>query len=152
MRVIGSWGDSISTVRSMRYLHIQVSRVSLSTILVSKCEKGAKVSLTCMDQRHKVIFYRSSDTYGAGQFNIIINNYINEKQPSEKLCLVRLVSSLDLCNVATNFAGGCRAVKLSCPSSVHREVIKYAVGPLYLDPLNGWVGSGHKWSDPNRPI
>ncbi|KAK3425662.1 hypothetical protein EUGRSUZ_F02194 [Eucalyptus grandis] len=93
--------------------------------------RRAKVSLTCMDQRHKVIFYRSSDTYGAGQFNMIINNYINEKQPSEKLCLVRLVSSLDPCNVATNFAGGCRAVKLSCPSSVHREVIKYAVGLLY---------------------
>ncbi|KAK3406252.1 hypothetical protein EUGRSUZ_K02418 [Eucalyptus grandis] len=94
--------------------------------------KGAKVSLTCMDQRYRVIFYGSDDTDGTGQFNMIVDKYINGKQLNEKLCLVRLVSSPDpTCNVATDFAGGCRGVKLSRPRSVYREVIKYAVGPLY---------------------
>ncbi|XP_030445376.2 non-classical arabinogalactan protein 31-like [Syzygium oleosum] len=94
--------------------------------------KGAKVSLTCMDQRHRVIFYGSDDTDGAGQFYMIVNKYINGKQLNEKLCSVRLVSSPDpTCDVATDFAGGCRGVELSRPSSVYREVIKYTVGPLY---------------------
>ncbi|KAF8005624.1 hypothetical protein BT93_K0030 [Corymbia citriodora subsp. variegata] len=94
--------------------------------------KGAKVSLTCMDQRHRVIFYGSDYTDGVGQFDMIVNKYINGKQLNEKLCSVRLVSSPDqTCNVPTDFAGGCRGVKLSHPSLVFREAIKYNIGPLY---------------------
>ncbi|XP_030534299.1 proline-rich protein 3 [Rhodamnia argentea] len=94
--------------------------------------KGAKVSLTCMDQRHRVIFYGSDDADGAGQFNMVVNRHINGKRLDGKLCSVRLVSSPDPdCNVATDFASGRRGVKLSRPTSVYREVIKYSVGPLY---------------------
>lgn len=93
---------------------------------------GARVSVTCLDERSRVMYYGSDDTDVAGHFSIIVNRYANGKKIVEKLCSVRLVSSPDdACNVPTDFSGGCGGVKLRRPSSVYGKVIAYTVGPLY---------------------
>ncbi|OWM69667.1 hypothetical protein CDL15_Pgr025516 [Punica granatum] len=94
--------------------------------------KGARVSVTCMDERSRITYYGGDDTDEAGRFNMVIDRYINQKMIIEKLCSVRLVSSpSDTCNVPTNFSGGCKGVKLRHPSLVYGKVIGYTVGPLY---------------------
>ncbi|GMY19310.1 non-classical arabinogalactan protein 31 [Fagus crenata] len=95
--------------------------------------KGGKVSITCMDDRSRVVYYGSDMTDELGQFDIIVNKYINRKELKAKLCSVRLVSSPDhTCNILTDFAGGRRGVKLSRPSLVYRDQIKYTLGPFYF--------------------
>ena len=94
---------------------------------------GGKVSITCMDDRSRVVYYGSDATDELGQFDIIVNKYINGKELKAKLCSVRLVSSPDsTCNILTDFAGGKRGVKLNLPSLVYRDQIKYTLGPFYF--------------------
>ncbi|KAI4319536.1 hypothetical protein MLD38_033122 [Melastoma candidum] len=97
--------------------------------------KGAKVSVTCMDERQRVVYYGSDMSDEAGRFNVIFGKYVHGKPVTDRLCKVRLVSSPDqACNVATDFAGGRSGVKLEHPTFVYREITKYTVGPLYYTP------------------
>ncbi|MED6156695.1 hypothetical protein PIB30_016629 [Stylosanthes scabra] len=94
--------------------------------------KGVKVSLTCMDKRSRVVYYTSDTTDEWGQYDIIVNKYVNGKELDTKGCTVRLVSSPDhVCNILTDFGGGNSGVKLSRPTSVYRGLIKYLLKPLY---------------------
>lgn len=93
---------------------------------------GCKVSITCMDERSRVIYYGSDITDELGQYDLVINKHINGKELKSKLCTVRLVSSPDqTCNVLTNFGGGRSGVKLNSPSSVYRDLIKHTLAPFY---------------------
>ncbi|XP_059462680.1 non-classical arabinogalactan protein 31 [Corylus avellana] len=95
--------------------------------------KGCKVSITCMDERSRVVYYASDLTDELGQFDIAVNKYVHGKELKAKLCSVRLVSSPEpTCNILTNFAGGRRGVKLNQPTLVYRDVIKYMLGPFYF--------------------
>lgn len=95
--------------------------------------KGGKVSVTCMDERKRVVYYGSDLTDGQGVFDLIVNKYVNGKELKPDCCWVRLVSSPDAtCNLLTNFAGGRSGVKLNRPTSVYRDMIKYGVGPFYF--------------------
>ncbi|XP_041025038.1 pistil-specific extensin-like protein [Juglans microcarpa x Juglans regia] len=96
--------------------------------------KGCKVSITCMDERSRVVYYGSDMTDELGQFDIIVNKYINGKKLNTKLCWVRLVSSPHpTCNILTDFAGGRRGVKLSLPATlVYRDQTEYTLGPFYF--------------------
>ncbi|KAK2364242.1 hypothetical protein P8452_67258 [Trifolium repens] len=97
-----------------------------------KAIKGAKVSLTCMDKRNKVVFYTSDKTDELGQYDMAVNKYIYGKELDIKGCYVRLVSSPDnVCNILTNFGGGKSGFKLSYPTSEYRGLIKYMVTPFY---------------------
>ncbi|KAG9143962.1 hypothetical protein Leryth_021634 [Lithospermum erythrorhizon] len=94
--------------------------------------KGAKVSVTCMDKRKRVIYYGSDLTDKIGHFDIIMKKYQGKKPVDPKLCYLRLVKSPDpICHIATNFAGGKSGVKLRRPTMVYRDTIKYIVGPFY---------------------
>ncbi|XP_027072900.1 pistil-specific extensin-like protein [Coffea arabica] len=94
--------------------------------------QGCKVSVTCLDDRSRVMYYGSDLTDEAGDFDMIINKYINGKAVNAENCFLRLVSSPDpVCNVATDFAGGKTGVKLHRPTVVYRDVIKYVLGPFY---------------------
>nr|XP_011468000.1 PREDICTED: proline-rich protein 3 [Fragaria vesca subsp. vesca] len=94
---------------------------------------GGKVSVTCLDERKRVVYYGSDLTDETGQFELTINKYtIHGKELQAKRCSVRLVSSPDAtCNVLTDFAGGRSGVKLQRPSSVYRDLVKYTLGPFY---------------------
>lgn len=93
---------------------------------------GCKVSVTCLDDRSRVIYYGSDLTDEAGDFEMMINKYINGKMLNDKNCFLRLVSSPDpVCNIATDFAGGKTGVKLHRPTVVYRDIIKYVLGPFY---------------------
>ncbi|KAL9411612.1 hypothetical protein AB3S75_045251 [Citrus x aurantiifolia] len=95
--------------------------------------KGVTVSLTCMDDRSRVMCYKSDETDEQGQFYMTVDRIINGKELKAKLCSVRLVSSTHAdCSIATNFAGGKIGVKLMrSPTSMFRNIIKYRVGPFY---------------------
>ncbi|KAF5747852.1 pistil-specific extensin-like protein [Tripterygium wilfordii] len=98
----------------------------------SKPIKGSKVSITCMDKRHRVIHYGSDETDEQGEYDITISKYKNGKEVKPELCTVRLVSSPDpVCNIFTNFGSGKSGVKLQRPSSVFRDLVKYTLGPFY---------------------
>ncbi|KAM1294579.1 pistil-specific extensin-like protein [Malus sylvestris] len=94
---------------------------------------GGKVSMTCMDERSRVVFYASDLTDEKGQFNLIMNKYTtNGKEVNANRCSLRLVSCPDAtCNVPTNFGGGRSGVKLNRPSLVYRDLVKYTLGPFY---------------------
>ncbi|CAN6716186.1 unnamed protein product [Malus baccata var. baccata] len=95
--------------------------------------KGGKVSVTCMDDRNRVVFYGSDLTDEKGQFDLIMNKYtINGKEVKANRCSVRLVSCPDAtCNVPTNFSRGRSGMKLNRPSFVYRDLVKYTLGPFY---------------------
>ncbi|KAG8376636.1 hypothetical protein BUALT_Bualt09G0084000 [Buddleja alternifolia] len=95
--------------------------------------KGSKVSITCMDDRNRVVQYASDLTDDAGNFEVTCNQYVNKKEIKPQNCFFRLVSSPDpLCNIATNFAGGKSGVKLHRrPAMVYRNIVKYDLGPFY---------------------
>ncbi|KAM7526138.1 hypothetical protein LguiA_016040 [Lonicera macranthoides] len=94
--------------------------------------KGCKVSITCMDDRSRVIYYGSDLTDEAGDFDMTINKHIYGKELNPKGCFLRLISSPDpVCNIATDFAGGRTGVKLGRPAVVYRDVIKHILGPFY---------------------
>ncbi|GAV62924.1 LOW QUALITY PROTEIN: Pollen_Ole_e_I domain-containing protein, partial [Cephalotus follicularis] len=67
--------------------------------------KGCVVSLTCMDERRKIV-YCGSDVTVRGQFEMMLNKYKYGKELKAELC-VRLVSSSPHppCHIATHFAG-----------------------------------------------
>ncbi|KAL5709693.1 hypothetical protein ACHQM5_020351 [Ranunculus cassubicifolius] len=95
--------------------------------------KGGKVSITCMDERSRVIFYGSDVTDDKGVFDLVVPKSVNGKKLKHDLCSVRLVSAPDtVCNIPTNFGGGQLGVKLNRPSLVYRDLIKYVVGPFYF--------------------
>ncbi|KAL8245213.1 hypothetical protein R6Q59_011471 [Mikania micrantha] len=94
--------------------------------------EGCTVSVTCMDERKRIIYYGSDKTDKAGEFEVTINRYIHGKMINPEACFTRLVSSPDpVCNIPTNFAGGKTGVKLGCPTTVYRDIIKYIHDPLY---------------------
>lgn len=93
---------------------------------------GSKVSVTCLDERNRVVQYASDLTDEAGDFDIACNKYINGKKLNPQNCFLRLVSSPDpVCNIATNFAGGKSGVKLQRPNVVYRDLVKYVLGSFY---------------------
>ncbi|CAN1134883.1 hypothetical protein LINPERHAP2_LOCUS8534 [Linum perenne] len=95
--------------------------------------KGSKVSLTCMDDRKRVMYYDSDLTDERGQYEMVVSKYINGKRLNNKLCWVRLVSSPDSnCNVVTDFAGGKSGVKLGQPAFVYRGLTKYELGSFFF--------------------
>ncbi|KAF8395318.1 hypothetical protein HHK36_019261 [Tetracentron sinense] len=95
--------------------------------------KGCRVSVTCMDERNRVVYYESDETDEQGEFEVMVDKYINGKELKAKRCSVRLVSSPDpVCNILTDFAGGQSGVKLSRPSHMYRDLIKYTLGPFYF--------------------
>ncbi|KAL0344720.1 UNVERIFIED_CONTAM: Pistil-specific extensin-like protein [Sesamum radiatum] len=94
--------------------------------------KGCKVSVTCLDDRNRVVHYASDLTDDVGDFEITCNKYVNSKELKPQNCFVRLVSSPDpVCNIATNFGGGKSGVKLLRPAIVYRDIVKYMLGPFY---------------------
>ncbi|XVF55589.1 hypothetical protein PTKIN_Ptkin06aG0048000 [Pterospermum kingtungense] len=95
--------------------------------------KGAKASVTCLDERSRIIYYGSDETDEQGQFNMVVNKYINGKELQERSCMVRLVSSPHTtCNIPTNFAGGNTGVKLPIrPTVVYRDLVQYQLGTFF---------------------
>ncbi|KMT02037.1 hypothetical protein BVRB_9g207700 [Beta vulgaris subsp. vulgaris] len=94
--------------------------------------KGCRVSITCLDEHKGLAYYGSDATDDDGQFNMMVDKSVHGKKISPKDCLVRLVSSPDpSCNIATDFAGGKKGVKLRQASVSYRGMTKYVVGPFY---------------------
>ncbi|XVE96552.1 hypothetical protein REPUB_Repub02eG0232400 [Reevesia pubescens] len=95
--------------------------------------KGSKVSVTCMDDRNRVMYYGSDETDEQGQFNMVVNKFINGKELVTKACLVRLVSSPHpTCNIPTNFAGGLTGIKLPIrPTVLYRDLVQYQLGTFF---------------------
>ncbi|XP_051131188.1 pistil-specific extensin-like protein [Andrographis paniculata] len=94
--------------------------------------KDSRVSVTCLDDRKRVVHYASDLTDKNGDFDIACNRFVNGKELKPQNCNVRLVSSPDpVCNIATDFAGGKTGLKLRRPTEVYRDVLKFALGPLY---------------------
>ncbi|KAL9228087.1 hypothetical protein vseg_003702 [Gypsophila vaccaria] len=92
---------------------------------------GSTVSVTCFEQK-RVACYKSDTTDDDGEFNILVEKTVFGKKLDPKNCVVRLVSSPDAsCNIATDFAGGKKGVKLRQPTLVYRGKTKYVVGPFY---------------------
>ncbi|XP_044506697.1 pistil-specific extensin-like protein [Mangifera indica] len=96
--------------------------------------KGVKVSLTCMDNRRRVMYYRSDETNEEGRFEMSVDKYAYQnKEVKSERCRVRLVSSPHPgCNVFTDFNGGKSGVKLRRPSSVYRDTVAYTMQPFYF--------------------
>ncbi|KAH7690796.1 hypothetical protein IHE45_02G074100 [Dioscorea alata] len=96
--------------------------------------KGCKVSVTCMDERRRVVYHANDETDDQGEFQLLVNKYINGKElKHEKGCTVRLVSSPHPnCNIATDFGKGKSGAKLCSPSHVYPGLVKYTVGPFYF--------------------
>ncbi|OVA17909.1 Pollen Ole e 1 allergen/extensin [Macleaya cordata] len=96
--------------------------------------KGCRVSVTCMDEHDRVIYYGSDETDEEGEFEMIIDKYTSKgKELKTELCKTRLVSSPDpACNVPTDFAGGQSGVELFNPSVNYRDLTKYNLGPFYF--------------------
>ena len=93
---------------------------------------GSRVSVTCMDDRRRVIYYGSDETDEAGEYVLIVNKYVNGKEVKATGCWVRLVSSSDSsCNIPTDFAGGRSGVKLRRPTWLYRDQTKYTIHPFY---------------------
>ncbi|XVE61605.1 hypothetical protein DITRI_Ditri06bG0053600 [Diplodiscus trichospermus] len=95
--------------------------------------RGCKVSVTCMDDRSRIMYYGSDETDEKGEFNMVVNKYINGKELKAKSCLVRLVSSPHpTCNIPTNFAGGHTGVELPVrPAVVYRDLVQYQLGTFF---------------------
>ncbi|XP_050228165.1 pistil-specific extensin-like protein [Mercurialis annua] len=95
--------------------------------------KGCKVSLTCMDERKRVMYYSSDFTDEEGQFEMRVNKLVNGKELKEKLCSVRLVFSPDqTCNILTDYAGGKSGVLLKRPTLIYRDMVKFLLDPFYF--------------------
>ncbi|KAL3825831.1 hypothetical protein ACJIZ3_021860 [Penstemon smallii] len=94
--------------------------------------KGSIVSVTCLDDRNRVVEFASDLTDDAGDFDITCDKYANGKKINPQNCFLRLVSSPDpVCNIATNSAGGKTGVRLTRPNVVYRDLVKYVLGPFY---------------------
>ncbi|XP_009779882.1 pistil-specific extensin-like protein [Nicotiana sylvestris] len=94
--------------------------------------KGSIVSLTCLDERRRVMYYGSDLTDEAGKFDLITNTTCYGKTIKPQNCFLRLVSSPDpVCNIATDFAGGKSGIKLHRPTVIYRDLLKYVLGPFY---------------------
>ncbi|PON56148.1 Pollen Ole e 1 allergen and extensin family protein [Parasponia andersonii] len=103
-------------------------------VIGAKPIQGSIVSITCMDERRRVVHYASDVTDQYGQFDFSINvNVYGHKKLNPKLCKARLVSSPDSdCNVLTDFAHGQTGVSLSWPTSILEDYAKYTLGPFYF--------------------
>lgn len=95
---------------------------------------GSVVSITCMDDNHRVVHYASDVTDELGQFDFNINmNVCRNKKLNPKLCRARLLSSPDSnCNILTDFACGRTGVSLRWPTSVSEDSTTYTLGPFYF--------------------
>ncbi|XP_021864897.1 uncharacterized protein [Spinacia oleracea] len=94
--------------------------------------KGARVSITCLDDCDGLAHYGSDATDDDGEFSLIVKKIVHGKKLNLKDCLVRLVSSPDSsCNILTDFGKGKTGVNLRQPSVIYRGVTKYVVGPFY---------------------
>ncbi|KAH7553624.1 hypothetical protein JRO89_XS12G0035100 [Xanthoceras sorbifolium] len=95
--------------------------------------KGVKVSLTCMDERSRVMYYKSDLTDEKGYYEMEVERYVYGKELKANLCRVRLVSSPDpTCNVITNFAGGKSGVNLQRLTEVYGDTLKYKLGHFFF--------------------
>ncbi|XP_062119182.1 non-classical arabinogalactan protein 30 [Humulus lupulus] len=96
--------------------------------------KGGIVSITCMDQRRRVVHYASDVTDELGGFELNISSEVCAyKRLNPKLCRARLVSSPDYdCNILANFGGGHTGVALSWPTSIFHNSIGYTLHPFYF--------------------
>ncbi|KAJ0967121.1 hypothetical protein J5N97_024038 [Dioscorea zingiberensis] len=96
--------------------------------------KGCRVSVTCMDERKRVVYHANDETDEQGEFELMVSRYmINGKVMKPQGCLVRLVSSPHPeCSIATDFGKGKSGAKLGSPSHVYPGLVKYTVGPFYF--------------------
>ncbi|XP_077225826.1 uncharacterized protein LOC143859039 [Tasmannia lanceolata] len=86
-----------------------------------------------MDERGRVVYYANDETDEEGEFEMSVERYINGKELKAGDCSARLVSSPEpSCNILSDFARGRSGVKLSRPSHVYRDQIKYTLGPFYF--------------------
>nr|GMC82167.1 pistil-specific extensin-like protein [Ipomoea batatas]GMC86314.1 pistil-specific extensin-like protein [Ipomoea batatas]GMC88994.1 pistil-specific extensin-like protein [Ipomoea batatas] len=94
--------------------------------------KGSVVSITCRDERRRVMYYGSDLTDEVGGFDLLLNKTWYGKPLKPQNCFLRLVSSPDpVCNIPTDFAGGNSGIKLRRPTVVYRDLTKYEMGPFY---------------------
>ncbi|XP_019157183.1 PREDICTED: non-classical arabinogalactan protein 31 [Ipomoea nil] len=95
--------------------------------------KGSVVSVTCLDERRRVMYYGSDLTDELGGFDLLLNKTSCYGKPlNPHNCFLRLVSSPDpVCNIPTDFAGGNSGIKLRRPTVVYRGLTKYEMGPFY---------------------
>ncbi|XP_021745128.1 pistil-specific extensin-like protein [Chenopodium quinoa] len=94
--------------------------------------KGARVSITCLDEGKGLAFYNSDATDDDGEFNMVVDKVKHRKNLNPKDCIVRLVSCPDKsCNIPTDFGQGNTGVKLRQPSVMFRGMTKYVVGPFF---------------------
>lgn len=95
---------------------------------------GAKVAVTCMDCRGRVVYHGSDFTDEKGEFELeVVRRRAYGKAIEVEDCTVRLVSSSEsTCNVMTDFGGGRSGVRPHHPSALHRGLVKYTVGPFYF--------------------
>ncbi|XP_039021890.1 uncharacterized protein LOC120154144 [Hibiscus syriacus] len=94
---------------------------------------GGKVSVTCKDDRSRIIYYESHETDEQGNFNMAVNKYVNGKELQPQSCLIRLVSSPHAtCNILTNFAGELKGIKLpNRPTVLYRDLVQYQLGTFF---------------------
>lgn len=78
--------------------------------------------------------YGSDTTDEAGQFRMSINKLMSNGKPIKTgSCFVRLLSSPDkACDVFTDFGGGLSGVRLTQPTSVFRDLVKFTLNPFYF--------------------
>nr|CAD1835155.1 unnamed protein product [Ananas comosus var. bracteatus] len=94
---------------------------------------GSKVGVTCMGPQARVLLHKSDACDRRGEFDIVVDKYVNGVEVNPEECTVRLVSSgCQNCTVMTNFNGGKDGVRLSRPSTVYPGHIAYKVGPFYF--------------------
>lgn len=119
----------------LTFLFSKVNVIKLMNLCVHGYNgTGCKVSVTCMDERRRVVYHANDETDDQGEFELLVNKYINGKElKHEKGCTVRLVSSPHPnCNIATDFGKGKSGAKLCSPSHVYPGLIKYTIGPFYF--------------------
>ncbi|KAG6538675.1 pistil-specific extensin-like protein [Zingiber officinale] len=99
--------------------------------------KGAKVAVTCMDCRGRVVYHGSDFTDEKGEFELkVVRQRAYGKAIEVEDCTVRLEDSSpdSTCNVRTDFGGGRSGVRPHDPSAFQSGLVKYTVGPFYFTP------------------
>lgn len=94
---------------------------------------GSKVSITCRDDRSRVVYHGSDYTDGQGIFNIEVpSKATNGCDLAPSRCLVRLASSGDAaCAAFTDFNRGQTGQVPSRLTHASPTKVTYAVGPYY---------------------
>ncbi|KAL1815897.1 hypothetical protein ACET3Z_018471 [Daucus carota] len=131
MGVVGASNDGVITVGG-KVLCQDCTQGWNEWLNGAKPIKGSRVSITCLDDRSRVVYYGSDETDETGEYEVTLNKYINGKKLNPQGCFLRLVSSPDpVCNIATNSGGGLRGVVLGRPTTVYRDITKYVLPSFY---------------------